>query len=192
MIKAVFLDRDGTINQEVDFLRHPQDVKILPGVAEGLIKLKAAGFALVVISNQSGLARGIFDEEDLTLVQIEIRQQLARQGARLDGAYFCPHHPSEGSVEDLVKECACRKPKPGLILMAASEMGLSLDGSYMIGDRLRDVAAGKAAGLKSILVRTGRHMDDGQPRTPDETPDFIARDFSSATQWILDNEDTNC
>ncbi len=189
--RAIFLDRDGTINQEVDFLRRIEDVRILPGVAKGLIELKAAGFTLVVVSNQSGLARGIFDEGDLANVQLEIKRQLAAHGASLDGAYFCPHHPSQGVIADLVHECDCRKPKPGLILMAAQEMGLALAGSYMIGDRLRDVACGKAAGVKSVLVESGRHLEDGAPRSLDETPDFIARDFSAAVAWILRHENTD-
>jgi D,D-heptose 1,7-bisphosphate phosphatase len=118
-LKTVFLDRDGTINREVDFLCRPQDVRLLPGVAAGLKLLKNAGFMLVVVSNQSGLARGRFSEADLAAVQLQLKRLLAAEGAALDGAYFCPHHPQEGVVADLVKTCACRKPKPGLILMAA-------------------------------------------------------------------------
>lgn len=191
MIKAVFLDRDGTINHEVDFLRRVEDVRLLPGVAEGMKRLKSAGFALVVVSNQSGLARGIFDEADLACVQLEIKCQLAQQAAAWDAVYFCPHHPSEGVIAELVVECDCRKPKPGLVYMAAREMGISLADSFMIGDRLRDVACGKAAGMRSVLVESGRHLEDGQPATKDETPDFVAKDFSKAVDWILSIADSD-
>lgn len=185
MTKAVFLDRDGTINREVDFLRRVEDVRLLPGVAEGMRALKAAGFMLVVVSNQSGLARGIFDEGQLALVQLEIKRQLAEYGASWDAVYFCPHHPSEGVVEELVLDCHCRKPKPGLVLMAAEEMNISLADSFLIGDRLRDVACGLAAGVKSVLVQSGRHLDDGRPRGGYETPDLVAADFTGAVNWIL-------
>src|SRR5690554_2302091 len=105
---AVFLDRDGTINREVNYLSRPQDVEILPGAAEAIVRLNAAGFWVVVVSNQSGLARGYFDEGDLALVQLEINRRLKAVGARVDAWYFCPHHP-EGVVEDLALACDCRK-----------------------------------------------------------------------------------
>ena len=186
--KAVFLDRDGTINVEVDFLRRWQDVELLPQVAAALKILRQAGYKLVVISNQSGLARGIFDESDLAGVQLEIKRKLADEGAAVDGTYFCPHHPCEGVVEDLVRVCACRKPEPGLILMAAEEMGLSLPGSFMVGDRKRDIACGQRAGLKTVLVTTGRHEDDGAVPDWPEQPDYIAADLLQAAQWILRNQ----
>jgi D-glycero-D-manno-heptose 1,7-bisphosphate phosphatase len=147
--------------------------------------LKNAGFMLVVVSNQSGLARGRFSAAELEAVQLRLKRLLAAQGAALDGAYFCPHHPREGVVEELVKDCLCRKPKPGLIFMAAEEMGLELQGSYMIGDRARDVACGKNAGLTSILVRSGRYLDDGPPAAWQRRPDYTAADFMEAAAWIL-------
>jgi D-glycero-D-manno-heptose 1,7-bisphosphate phosphatase len=146
--------------------------------------LKGCGFRLVIVSNQSGLARGILNEYDLFLVQQEIKRQLAAFGVSLDGAYFCPHHPSQGVVEDLVQPCSCRKPQPGLIYMAAEEMSLDLHQSFMIGDRLRDIACGQAAGLPSILVVTGRYQDDGPLASWPNRPDYVAGDFWEAAQWI--------
>ncbi len=180
--RAVFLDRDGTINEEVHYLRRAEDVRLLPGAGQAIARLNAAGLAVVVVSNQSGLARGYFDEADLASVQIRLNRLLAEQGARVDAYYFCPHHP-EGAVEHYALACDCRKPAPGLVLQAAREMGLELAGSYMVGDRLRDVACGKNAGLTSIMVRCGQ--DDGEPRPEDEKPDLVADDLAQAVDWIL-------
>jgi D-glycero-D-manno-heptose 1,7-bisphosphate phosphatase len=179
---AVFLDRDGTINREVNYLRRPQDVEILPGAAEAILRLNAAGFWVVVISNQSGLARGYFDEGDLALVQLEINRRLKAIGARVDAWYFCPHHP-EGVVEDLALACECRKPGIGLIRQAAAEIALTLEGSFMVGDRLLDVACGRRAGLTSILVQSGH--DDWPPEDPEQEPHFVAPDLAAAVDWIL-------
>lgn len=181
--RAVFLDRDGTINEEVHFLAHPQDLRLLPGAAQALVRLRRAGLALVVLSNQSGLARGLFSEDDLLAVQAELVRQLAGQGAVLDGFYHCPHLP-EGRVERYATICDCRKPRPGLVLQAARELGLALEGSFMVGDRLRDVACGRAAGLTSILVQTGQQ--DGPPASPAEEPHLVALDLAAAADWILE------
>ncbi|MCA1905369.1 MAG: HAD family hydrolase [Desulfarculus sp.] len=179
---AVFLDRDGTINREVSYLSRPQDVEILPGAAEAIARLNAAGFWVVVISNQSGLARGYFDEGDLALVQLEINRRLKAAGARVDAWYFCPHHPA-GVVEDLALACECRKPGIGLIMQAAREIALTLEGSFMVGDRLLDVACGRRAGLTSILVKSGH--PDWPPEVPEQEPHFVAADLAAAVDWIL-------
>ena len=180
--RTVFLDRDGTINQEVNYLRRAGDVRLLPGAGQAIARLNAAGLKVVVVSNQSGLARGLFDEADLAGVQVELNRQLAAQGARVDAYYFCPHHP-QGVVEHYAQACLCRKPGTGLLTQAAEEMGLALEGSFMVGDRLLDVACGRALGLASILVATGH--DDGPPSGPQETPDFRAADLAEAVAWIL-------
>lgn len=180
--KAVFLDRDGTINQEVGYISRPEQVRLLPGAAGAIADLRQAGFAVVVISNQSGLARGYFTEDDLAAVQAEVERQLLAHGAPLDGFYYCPHLP-EGAVEHLAVVCDCRKPATGLVRRAANDLGLSLRGSYMVGDRLRDVACGRAGGLTSILVQSGHQ--DWPPRGPQEEPHFVAPDLASAAKWIL-------
>ena len=179
---AVFLDRDGTINREVHYLSRPQDVELLPGAAQAIARLNAAGFWVVVVSNQSGLARGYFDEGDLALVQLELNRRLKAAGARVDAWYFCPHHP-EGAVADLALACDCRKPGIGLIRQAAEEIDLTLAGSFMVGDRLLDVTCGRRAGLTSILVRSGH--DDGPPASAEQEPHFVAPDLAAAVEWIL-------
>jgi D-glycero-D-manno-heptose 1,7-bisphosphate phosphatase len=180
--RAVFLDRDGTINEEVDYLARPEDVRLIPGAAQAIARLNAAGLAVVVVSNQSGLARGYFDEADLAAVQVRLNRLLAAEGARVDAYYFCPHHP-EGVVEHYALVCDCRKPAPGLLRQATQEMGLASAGSFMVGDRLLDVACGRAEGLTAVLVRTGH--DDGPPRGEVEEPDHVAEDLAAAVEWIL-------
>lgn len=183
--RAVFLDRDGTINQEVGYIRRPDQVRLIPGSGRAVARLNRAGFKVVVVSNQSGLARGYFGLEAMWAVQAEVERQLAGAGARLDGFYFCPHLP-DGQVEAYTMTCACRKPRPGMVLTAAREMGLALAGSFMVGDRLGDVTCGNAAGLTSILVATGH--DDGDPGEPGQRPAFKAPDLAAAVDWILDRK----
>lgn len=180
--RAVFMDRDGTINEEVNYLAKAEDVRLIPGAAQAIARLNAAGLVVVVVSNQSGLARGYFDEADLATVQVRLNRLLADEGARVDAYYFCPHHP-QGVVEHYALVCDCRKPAPGLLRQAAEEMGLALTGSFMVGDRLRDVACGRAEGLTGVLVRTGH--DDGPARDQAEVPDHVADDLAAAVEWIL-------
>jgi D-glycero-D-manno-heptose 1,7-bisphosphate phosphatase len=180
--RAVFLDRDGTINVEVNYLAKAEEVRLIPGAAQAIARLNAVGLPVVVVSNQSGLARGYFDEADLAAVQVRLNRLLAAEGARVDAYYFCPHHP-QGVVEHYALVCDCRKPAPGLLRQAAEEMGLALAGSFMVGDRLLDVACGRAAGLTGVLVRTGH--DDGPARDDMERPDFVAEDLAAAVEWIL-------
>lgn len=180
--RAVFLDRDGTIVHEVNYLCRPEDTELLPGAGQAIAELRRAGFAVVVISNQSGVARGYFTLDDLAEVQDELSRQLAAHDASIDGWYNCVHHP-KGEVDQFRSVCDCRKPEPGLILRAVKEMDLELTGSFMIGDRLRDVACGNAAGVTSILVRSGQ--DDGEPTEDIQRPDYVAEDLAKAAQWIL-------
>lgn len=180
--KAVFLDRDGTIVREVNYLCRPEDTELLPGAGQAIAKLRRAGFAVVVVSNQSGIARGYFSHDDLQSVQDELIRQLAGHNTEIDGWYNCVHHPN-GEVEQFRMVCDCRKPKPGLVHSAAAEMDLELEGSYMVGDRLRDVACGNAAGLTSILVRSGQN--DGAPQEDIQHPDHVTGDLAQAAEWIL-------
>lgn len=152
---AVFLDRDGTINAEVDFLRDPADLALLPGAAEAIARLAAAGFACVVITNQSGIARGYLDEATLAEIHARLRTLLAAEGAQLDGIYHCPHHPEIDSGAP----CDCRKPLPGMLRLAAEEHDLDLSRSFVIGDSPRDLEAGLALGVPGFLVETGKSVD---------------------------------
>ena len=153
---AVFLDRDGVLVEDVGFLRRPGDLRILPGAVEALRSL-AARFRLVVVTNQSGIARGYFSENDLLTIHQELARRLAGQGAAIDAYYYCPHLPGGGVLAYDV-ECQCRKPKPGMLLGASRDLGISLDRSYMVGDKPRDILAGSAAGTTGVII--GETADD--------------------------------
>ncbi|MEC8494231.1 MAG: D-glycero-beta-D-manno-heptose 1,7-bisphosphate 7-phosphatase [Planctomycetota bacterium] len=152
---AVFLDRDGTLNVEVDYLADPARFELLPGAAEGLARLAAAGFALVVVTNQSGVARGLLDEDVLARIHDRMAADLAAHGVTLDLVLYCPHHPTEGSGAHRA-DCSCRKPRPGMLLEAAGRLELDLHASWCIGDSLRDLEAAAAVGARGVLVRTGK------------------------------------
>ena len=170
MNRAVFLDRDGTLMEEVHYCSDPKDVRLLPGVYDALSRLKAAGYLLVVITNQSGIGRGYFTEEDYGRVHAE----LLRQCDPIDAAYYCPSCPE---LED-----PRRKPSPGMILEAAEELEISLRDSFMIGDKEIDVQAGRNAGVRTILVRTGYGANVAASEA-----DFSAANMSSAADWILES-----
>lgn len=151
--KAVFLDRDGTIIEDVGFIGDPAKVRLLPGVADAIRRIAEAGFEIVVVSNQSGVARGIFDEDALSSVHTRMVELLGSQGARLDGAYYCPYLDGpEAVVEAYRCESELRKPEPGMLLQAAHERGIDLSRSWMIGNSPRDVEAGRRADCRTILL----------------------------------------
>ena len=183
---AVFLDRDGTINEQMGYINHTCRFQLLPGAANAIKKLNDAGIPVVVISNQSGLARGYFPEELLIAVHEKMNRQLAEVGAHVDGMYYCPHHP-EAKEERFRAACNCRKPKPGLVLQAAEEIGLDPKRSYVVGDRWSDIKTAANCGATSILVRTGYGRGDEQYIGPHQEiqPDFKADDLSEAVDWIL-------
>jgi D-glycero-D-manno-heptose 1,7-bisphosphate phosphatase len=152
--RAVFIDRDGTINVEKEYLHQPEDFEFIPGAPEAIRILGEAGFLVVVVTNQSGVARGYYGEADVKRLHVYMDDLLAQEGAKVDAYYFCPHHPENGTGKYLI-DCECRKPNPGMLLQAASELGIDLTASWMIGDKLADVEAGIAAGCRSALVLTG-------------------------------------
>jgi D-glycero-D-manno-heptose 1,7-bisphosphate phosphatase len=153
MIRAVFLDRDGTINVEKDYLYRIKEFEFISGAQEAVKLLNEAGLFVVVVSNQSGVARGYYSEEDVELLHRHIDYELAKSGAHVDAWFYCPHHPhGKGSY---ALPCNCRKPKPGMLLNAASLYDIDLPASVMIGDKLVDLEAGVAAGCRTILVRSG-------------------------------------
>jgi D-glycero-D-manno-heptose 1,7-bisphosphate phosphatase len=176
---AVFLDRDGTLIEEVGHLGDPEGVIVLPGVPEALRRLAGAGYTLVVVSNQGGVARGLFTEDDVRAVNRRAAELLAQAGApRIGGWYWCPHHP------DHTGPCRCRKPRPGMLLRAAREHDLDLPRSWMVGDHPVDAGAGRAAGARPIVVRTGHGLLPGAAHDPG--PDVIrAEDLSEAADLIL-------
>ncbi len=180
--RAVFLDKDGTLIEDVPYNVNPERIVLAKGAAEGLRELHRAGYALVVVSNQSGVARGYFDKEALRRVEARLRELLAATGVPLAGFYYCPHHP-EGTIPRYARACACRKPAPGLILKAAREHQIELAQSWMIGDILDDVEAGRRAGCKTILLDNG-HETEWQ-LTPGRQPHFAGADLSQAAQIVL-------
>jgi D-glycero-D-manno-heptose 1,7-bisphosphate phosphatase len=151
---AVFLDRDGVVIEDSHYLGSADCVRLLPGAAEAIAALNRAGWAVVVVTNQSGVARGLFTEADVNAVHTHLAQLLGGYGAEIDAFHFCPHH-SEAEVARFRVDCDCRKPRPGMLLRAAAELGIDLAASWMIGDRVSDLEAGAAVGCRTVLVRTG-------------------------------------
>jgi len=149
--RAAFLDRDGTIIEDIGYLGAPDDVRLLPNAVQGMIKLRESGYLLVLVTNQSGIARGLFTPDDFERVQKRLMSGLKSGGASLDAVYHCPHL-AEGSVAPFNIECDCRKPKPGMLLRAAEEQDLDLESSVMIGASERDIEAGARVGCKTILI----------------------------------------
>lgn len=182
---AVFLDRDGTIIREAEYLADPAAVEVLPGAVLGLRTLRVAGYALVVISNQSGVARGYFDEATVRAVNARMETLLAAGHVRPDAVYYCPHHP-QGRVPDYTRECECRKPGPGMLQAAARDLDLDLAASWVVGDKGSDIELGKRHGLRAALVLTGygaQTRTDGF--TPGREPDVVGSDLQAVAQAIL-------
>lgn len=155
---AIFFDRDGTLIADVGYVRHPDDVRLLPGAADALKRFRDLGYRLVVVSNQSGVARGLFTDQQLQEIHQRFEQVLAGDGVRLDAAYYCPYLPGpEAVVESYRRDSELRKPRPGMLLKAAQEHDIDLTGSWMIGDSPRDVEAGRRAGCRTILLSANGH-----------------------------------
>jgi len=182
--RAVFLDRDGTIHEERDFLSDPALLRLERGAAAGLRRLEEAGFALIVITNQSGVARGYHTEDDVRRVNAALSEMLAAEGVHIESYYHCPHHP-EGAVPKYSFVCDCRKPAPGLILQAAKDADIDIGASYMVGDFTRDVKAGRAAGVRTVLVRTGYGRKSESEVIGQGLADYIADDLADAAEWII-------
>jgi len=151
---AVFLDRDGTINVDKDYLHKIEDFEFIPGAVQAIKSLKNAGYLVIVVSNQSGIARGYFDEATVDRLHEHIQQALKCYGTAIDAFYYCPHHPELGRGQYKVA-CDCRKGAPGMLLQAAEEHNIDLEKSFMVGDKMADIEAGAKAGCTSILVLTG-------------------------------------
>lgn len=180
---AVFLDRDGTINEQVGYVNHLDRFWLLPGAAEAIQLLNQRNIPVIVVTNQAGAARGYFAEELVAKVHQKMHALLAAENAHLDGIYYCPHLKG-GTIPHLDIDCDCRKPKTGMLLRAAAEHDVALKDSFMVGDRLSDVAFGQAVGARGILVRTG--YGKGELDLPSSiTPDFVADDLPAAVRWIL-------
>lgn len=183
---AVFIDRDGTLTEEVGYVNHPSRLKLLPRSAEAIRRLNAAGVPAVLVTNQAGIARGYFSEDVLHAVNDALAAELARAGAKLDGVYVCVHHPTEGAPPYRAA-CECRKPKPGLLLRAAGELHLDLARSTMIGDKPSDLVPGRTVGASTVLVLTGYGRGEWEYRRAhfETEPDHVAADLLDAVEWAL-------
>ncbi len=186
MNRAVFIDRDGTLSEEVGYITHLDGLKLFPWSGAAIRKLNKAGIRAILATNQSGIARGYFQEDLVRAVHLRLENELAIAGARLDAIYYCPHHP-EGKVDAYRRDCDCRKPRPGLLLRAAEELGLDLESSCVVGDRYIDLETAFRAGSRSVLVLSGYGQGEClyQKDTWPRQPDHIARNLLEAVDWIL-------
>jgi D-glycero-D-manno-heptose 1,7-bisphosphate phosphatase len=183
---AVFIDRDGTLTEEVGYVNHPSRLRLLPRAAEAVRRLNAADVAAVVVTNQAGIARGYFSADVLRATNEALVAQLKDAGAHLDGIYVCPHHPTEG-VPPYRAVCDCRKPAPGLLQRAAAELGLDLAASTMVGDKASDLVPARSVGARGVLVLTGYGRGEWEYRRAEfaVAPDHVADDVLGAVDWVL-------
>ena len=179
MKRAVFLDKDGTLVDDVPYNVDPARLRLAQGAGPALRLMQDMGYRLIVVSNQSGVARGLFSEAALPPLFAALQGMLAREGVSLDGWYWCPHHP-QGEATGYAIECGCRKPMPGMLQQAARDHGIDLARSWMVGDILNDVEAGRRAGCRTVLIANGNETE--WLRSPLRTPDISAPDLLSAAR----------
>lgn len=184
MRRAVFLDRDGTIIEDVGYLSSVDQIDVYPWSVEALRLLSDAGLALVIVTNQAGVARGFFDEALVADTHARLLDTLADAGIHVEAVYYCPHHP-EGALEAYRMACECRKPQPGMLHRAANDLGLDLGASYVVGDRWSDVELARAVGAVSVLVRTGYGESALAAPRPDVEADVVAATLLEAARWIV-------
>ena len=185
---AVFVDRDGTISEEVGYISDLDQFRLMSKSAEAIKLINESGLKIIVITNQAGVARGYFPEEMVRHVHNKMEKLLSEHGAYLDGIYYCPHHP-EGVIEAYRKTCECRKPASGLLKRASKDHGIDLAASYVVGDKVTDIEFAHRVGAKAILVLTGYGKDELKKinDTTGENPEFVARDLFDAVKWIMND-----
>lgn len=185
MNQAVFIDRDGTISEEVGYINHTSRFRLFPYAAAAIEQLHEAGYLAILVTNQAGVARGYFSEDMVKAVHQRMTEELEASGATLDAVYYCAHHPSVGELPYRY-DCDCRKPKPGLLLRAASDFNLNLTNSWMVGDRYSDVELARNAGVKSVLVLSGYGRGEWEHQRDNWTilPDLVAEDLLEAVSLI--------
>jgi D-glycero-D-manno-heptose 1,7-bisphosphate phosphatase len=182
--RAAFIDRDGVLNEDHAYVHRIADFEFIPGAIEALKRLQDSGYLLVVITNQSGIARGIYTESDYNVLDAYLRERLSEAGVTLDSVQYCPHLP-DAQVEHYRRECDCRKPKPGMILRAASLLDIDLARSVLVGDRSSDVQAGRAAGVgRCFLVRSGHALRDGDS----DLADGVFADFAQCVAVLISSD----
>jgi histidinol-phosphate phosphatase family protein len=182
IMPVVFLDKDGTLIEDLPYNVDPERIRLAPGAERGLPLLHEAGYRLVVVSNQSGVARGLFAEEAIRGVKARLEALLREIGAALDGFYYCPHHP-DGSVAAYARNCSCRKPAPGLLYRSAEELGIELSDAWLVGDILDDIEAGNRAGCRTILIDNGNETE--WMLSSERLPHRVVSDLYEAALVIL-------
>jgi len=185
--RAVFLDRDGTLIEEVGYLDRIDRLKLFPETIDALRMLQRAGLRLIIATNQSGIAQGLFSEQFVHDLHGHLTNLLAQGGVRLDGLYMCPHHP-EAKLPAYRAVCECRKPSSGLVQQAARDFDLALTQSYMVGDRWRDLLSGQKAGTAGVLVRTGYGATESKAPPAGAAADGVVDNMAAAASWILMRE----
>ena len=190
MRRAVFLDRDGTVNRQVGYVNHPSRIRLYPYTTRAIRRLNERGIPVVLVTNQSGVARGLFPESVLQQSHERLVSLLARGGAKLDGIYYCPHHPTAGANP---RACRCRKPGTGMLRRASRELDLDSSRSFVVGDSPSDILMGDRAGAKTILTLTGYGRGEMENRRHlwKAEPDAIVRNLEKAVDWILNDMDRN-
>ena len=184
--RAVFFDRDGTLNEEIGHVSNPRDFRVYPFAAEAVRLVNEAGLLAIVVTNQSGVGRGLIAESLVHRVHRQLTRRIAAGGGRLDAIFYCPHHP-EASLEQYRLVCTCRKPSPGLLEAAAKQFGIELSKSFVVGDRFVDVRLAHRVGARSVLVLTGvgrSELEDARTEGT-EQPDYVAENVSEAVRWIV-------
>ena len=184
--KAVFLDRDGAIIKQVELMHSVEELRLLPGAARAINTLNKLGFLVVIVTNQPVVARGIVGPKEVDRIHAVLIEQLNGKGAKIDAVYFCPHHP-EATLPEFRLRCHCRKPEPGMILQGLKKLNINPKKSFMVGDALIDVVAGKKAGLKTILVKSGPGHARLDEKYKDIKPDFTVKNLLQVAKVIADN-----
>ena len=180
---AVFIDRDGVINEERNYVHQISEFAFLPGAIEGLKKLQDLGYALVVVTNQAGIAKGFYTEADFERLTNHMLQKLLKDGVKISGVYHCPHHPN-GVVTKFTVFCECRKPRPGMLLRAANDLGVLMEKSILVGDKISDIEAGFAAGITTnILVESGHEIEEASK----DVATVVCKNLDDAAEWIAIN-----
>ena len=190
--RAIFIDRDGTLNEEAGYICSLDEFRLYDFAAESVRLVNEAGWLAIVVTSQAGVARGMFTEDFLAEVHERMTSQLEREGVRLDAIYYCPHHPTDGELP-YRQDCDCRKPKPGMLCRAAAEFNLDLTECVVIGDRFRDYVMAQAVGGRGVLVLTGYGQEElasGGEAVAAQPPDHIAKNLLEAVRWVINNSST--
>ncbi len=175
--KAVFIDRDGTINKNIGYIDNPDKFHMYPQIADGIKLLNDSNFMIILITNQSGISRSLFTEDDLNKIHDKMKDELKKGGAKIDKIYFCPHHPND--------KCNCRKPNTGMFQKAIPDNNIDTSISFLIGDRMLDIEAGNKMGLRTILVPENKELIKKEMAESKDKPDYYCNNFLSAVEWIL-------